>query len=383
MSDSSRESGLSNTYIAGKDTLGNLRRVNTVVRGDGVVAMPIDGTVIVESTFGADPLPDTYFKIINTGAAGDTWTITVQGTSNDPSAPDRDMPLFTKVFTIVAGEVGDEVKFRDRVVSELNLDTAFKTDSLLKAQSVTDRGIIHISSTAFSLSGEFYERPNVNDFTVAITGTAVAVVGFDNLISRSKPVVLDRDPNNPHRSGVFGISGSVFITAKDLDDLFISEAYNATYGVDLLQDGSGTPIDFDIDASTNTDIFIQTMIFSGQANGIKFGNFLAKNTTLTTGVGVEIKSDNIVTTFPALKSTEDFKNRWAALSGRGSNFRIDVQAGKDEMLAILTFENPFILKVSGTFGVGNDDYIKVTINDDISTGNSRFDFAARGFEKEP
>ena len=43
--------------IGGKDALGAERVINTVVRGDGITAMPIDGTVIVSSTFGADQQP--------------------------------------------------------------------------------------------------------------------------------------------------------------------------------------------------------------------------------------------------------------------------------------------------------------------------------------
>jgi len=383
MSLDEKDSGRGFTEIIGRDSLGNIRRIQSVVRGDGITAVPIDGTVIVESTFGADPLPDSYFRIINTGATNDTWRVDIAATAADPTSPDRDLPAYTKTFTIVAGEVGDELKLRDRIVSELNLDTVFKDDCLLKAIAVVDRSIVHISSTAFSLSGEFYERPNAGDFDVVVTGTAQVVIGFDNMLSRSKPVVLDRDPNNPHRSGVFGISGSVTVTAKDLADLYIQEATNVTYGNDMRQDGSVTPVDFIVAPSIITDIFIEHMIFDAQGNGIKFGQFLNKNQPLTNGVEVTIKSDNTTTTFPVLKSTEAFKNKWAALSGDGANFRIDVQSAADEILAILTFNNPFILRVSGTFGAGNDDFIRVRIQDDISTQIGRFNFRAKGFEKEP
>jgi hypothetical protein len=381
---SDRRSGRGANYIIGKDNIGNLRRIQSVVRGDGITALPIDGTVTVQSTFGADPLCDSHFKIVNTGATNDTLRIDIAATTADPTSPDRDVPAYTKTFTVQAGEVGDEIAFADRIVSELNLDSTFKDTCLLKAIRVVDRAIVHISSTAFSLSGEFYERPNAGDFAVTVTGSTSVIVVYDNMISRSKPVVLDRDPNNPHRSGVFGISGSVTVTSKDLEDLFIEEATHTTYGNDMLQNGSlGSPIDFMVDPSSTTDIFIETLIFDGQGNGIKFGQFLSKNSSLTNGVEVEIKSNNVITTFPLLYSTEDFKNKWAALSGDGANFRIDVQAGKDEMLAILSFPNPFILKIQGTFGVGNDDYIRVRIQDDTSSQITRFNFRAKGFEKEP
>jgi hypothetical protein len=379
-----RNPGIDHSRFVGYDILGNLRAVQTVVRGDGVVAMPIDGTVTVQSTFGADPLPDSYFQIINTGLAGDTITLYIAGTNGDPTTPDRDIPSYTKVFTVLAGEVGDELALRNRIVSELNLDSGFKLTRLLKAQVVQDRSIVHISSTAFSLSGEFYERPLAGDFMVNTTGTAQVIVGYDNMISRSKPVVLDRDPNNPHRSGVFGISGSVFVTAKALEDIFIQDATNMTYGSNMLVNGSlATPIDFYVNASPTTDIFIEEMIFDGQGSSIKFAQFLSKSTALTNGILVTIKSDNVITTLPLIKNTEDFKNKFAALSGSAYAFSIIAQPSLHDMLAIFDFKNPFVLRVQGTFGVGNDDYIKISIRDDLSSGNTRLNFRAKGFEKEP
>lgn len=371
--------------IAGLDDLGSYRRIGSVVRADGITAMPIDGVVTVQSTFGADPLPDTHFKIINTGATGSTLTVGIKGTSVDPSSPDRDLPDYSKTFTVQAGEVGDELALRDRIVSELNLDSIFKNTCLLKAIAVSDRAIVHISSTAFSLSGEFYQRPFSGDFYVNVTGDAVVKVVYDNIISRSKPVVLDRDPNNPHRSGVFGISGSVFITPKELSDIFIQDATHPTYGTNLLQNGSITPIEFYIYASPDTDVFIEHLIFHCLASSIKFGQFFGKSTALTLGKGVvvEIKSENVITTFPELRKTEDFKNKWAAFSGDVSGWAIDSQPSLHDATAVLNFSNPFVLKVSGSFGIGNDDYIKVSIRDNLTSGNLEFEFRCKGFEKEP
>jgi len=368
--------------ITGKDNLNNYRQVQTIVRSDGLVAIPTDSRTVVESTFGYDPLPDAHFRIINTGATGNTWTITIAATSVDPTSPDRDVPQYQKVFTVLVGEVGSEIALRDRIIQELNQDTTFRDTCHLKAFKATDRAIVQISSSAFSLNGEFYERPLSGDFTVVVTGTANASVPTDNLISRSKPISISRDPDSPHNLGVFGISGSVFVTAKALEDLYIEEATNVTHGADMLQNGSlVSPIDFMVDACDCTDIFIEHLIFNLQGSGIKFGQFGAKNTALTNGIEVQIKSDNVTTTLPLLKTTEDFKNKFAALSGDGANFRLDNQAGADEFLAILRFNNPFILRVEGTFAV--DDYIRIRIQDDISAGNAIFNFRVKGFEKEP
>lgn len=392
---SSFNNGRNLVTLVGKDGLAQDRRVQTIVRPDGITAVPIDGTVTVTSTFGFDQNPDSFFKIINTGGAGTTWTLFVRGTSSDPSAPDRDLPDFTKVFTVLAGEVGDELKFRDRIITELNTSTIFRDDVLLKSQAATDRGVVHIFSVAFSLSAEFYERPAAGDFTVTIGGApgdGVVVVGFDNLIARSKPVTITTDKESPHRLGQFGITGDVNVVAKDLDDLFVQYATDdgtptpdqgGTGDRDLLVDGSVTQQTFFVAASLATDLFIQTMIFRARGNGIKLSNFFAKNTVLTNGVRVEIKSDNTVTTFFPMRDTSDFKNTWAALSGTVATWDLDRGAATDEAVAVVKFENPFIIKVDGAFGAGNNDYIRVLINDDLSSGNQDFDFLVRGFEKEP
>lgn len=369
--------------IAGSDSVANYRRVNTKVRSDGLVALATDATVVVESTFGVVDRPFTYFTVINTGTAGNTITINIAGTAADTTSPDMDAPAYSKVFTVVAGEVGDEPTLTKRIISELNLDSAFRTQAFLKATRATDRNVVIIRSDKFSQSGEFWERPLAGDFTVTTTGTAQVAVGYDNVISRSIPVVINPDVDSGHRLGRFGISGAVTVTATALSDLFTAEAtYSGSSS--LLVNGSVTPVVFTVPAQS-TQIFIEDMFFHGQGNGIQFGKFLSQNQPLAAGTGVlvSIKSDNIITTFPELTSTEDFKNKWAALSGDGANFRIDVQSGRDEILAILRFNNPFLLRETGAFGVGNDDYIRVTIRANLSSNIYDFRFRVKGFEKEP
>lgn len=367
------------------DILNTRRIVNHVVRSDGKIALAVDSRTVVESTFGFDQNPDSFFRIRETGGAGTTWAVFIRGTSVDATIPDRDVPDYTKIFTVVSGEVGDELKLRDRIIQELNADPAFKNTVFLKARKASDRAIVHISSDAFSTSGEFYERPLAGDFAVTIGGApgdGVVVIGFDNLISRSKPVTIARDLDSPHALGLFGITGQVFVTAKELSDLFIDEAKNGG-SVDMLVNGSGTPVNFIIPASATTDIFVEELIFDSGGNGIKFGQFFSKSGAggLTNGIEVTIQSDNVQTVFPILKTTEDFKNKWAALSGTGAAFRIDVQSGKDEVLAILSFKNPFVMRVAGSFTT--DDFIQVKVQDNISSGLARFNFRAKGFQKEP
>jgi hypothetical protein len=70
----------------------------------------------------------------------------------------------------------------------------------------------------------------------------------------------------------------------------------------------------------------------------------------------------------------------AALGGDGANFRLDVQPGSDEMLAILSLDNPVVIRATGTFST--DDYVKVIIQDRTNQSASRLQFRVKGFERE-
>jgi hypothetical protein len=369
------------TYIKGKDAFNNIRNVDTVVQSNGATALVTQANVNIENTFGAVDRPFSFFTILNTGTAGNTLTVSIAATGTDTTTPDDDAPAYSKVFTVVAGEVGNEPTLTKRIITELNSDTTFRTSAFLKASRATDRNVVIIRSDKYSASGEFWERPAAGAFDVVTTGTASVDIGFDNLVSRSIPVVINPDVDSGHRLGRFGISGAVTVSATQLSDLFTAQATNGG-SADLRVNGSVTPVTF-IVAAQATQLFIEEMFFYGQGNGIQFGRFISQSACITNGVDVEIKSDNIITNFPDIKCTEDFKNEWAALSGTGETFRIDVQSGKDEMLAINAFNNPFIIRETGAFGVGNDDYIKVIIRDNLSSNISNFKFRVKGFEKDP
>jgi len=371
--------------IGGLDSLNVFRVAQTKVRSDGLTALVTDATVVVETTFGQDQQPDSFFKIIETGGAGTTWTLDIAATIVDPTSPDRDLPAYQKVFTVVAGEVGDELQLARRMIQELNADAVFRSTVFLKSENATDRAIVHIFSEKFSLSGEFFERPLAGDFNVTIGGSpgdGVVVIGFDNLISRSKAVSITKDFDSPHRLGLFGITGQVFVTAKDLSDIFIGQASLDGLGVsfDMSVNGSGTPKDFIINASTTTDLFIEELRIFGQGNGIQYKGWLTSNQKLINGLAIEIKSDNIVTTFPLLFNTADIKNKFAFSSGT-DGFKLEQASGRDEFIGVFSFKNPFILRVAGTFTT--DDFIRVRVQDNISATQSELEFMAKGFEKEP
>jgi len=346
----------------------------------GMWRLPVDANISsVNVPFGRDPVPDAYFTVIDTGLEGDTIKIDIAGTTADPSIPDDDVPAFSKTFTIVAGEVGDEGKLASRIISELNSDTAFKDDSFLKAQRARDRKVVHIFSKKFSLVAEFYERTVAGDFNITVTGSASVFEPNTRLISRAKETALTQDPDNPHLLGRPGFFGDVTQTPGELSELFIEKAEN-TGSPDFRVDGSITPVEFLVPCDAIRDIFITEMRFYSGCNGLKYTQFLCKNSPITNGIIVEIQSDEKITILPLIKSTEDFKNQFAF--GSGDNFRFDDVAGADQMLAVFILPNPFPIRMCGTFSP-IDDHLKITIQDDLSSGLLQFELIAKGFLKEP
>ena len=93
---------------------------------DGKKRLLTSSITVVDQILGKSGFADSWFRIENTGAQNDTLTLTISATTNDPSSPNRDRPLYQKVFTVQAGEVGDEIALRDRIITELKADVELK-----------------------------------------------------------------------------------------------------------------------------------------------------------------------------------------------------------------------------------------------------------------
>ena len=68
---------------------------------------------------------------------------------------------------------------------------------------------------------------------------------------------------------------------------------------------------------------------------------------------------------PPIKTTDDFDD---VFSFGGSNFDVYFASGEDKFSARF-LSSAYPLRRSGTFGAGNDDYIKITIRDNLSSIN--------------
>ena len=335
-----------------------------VTLDDGKRKLHTLSTVSVGVGLGRDPIPDTYFTLDAAGAIGDTVRIQIAGTSNDSTSPDRDVPAVDYTYTLVAEDVGDEIKLAQNIVLGLNADVNFGL-ALLESAHVNDtRAIVHISSTGFSLEGEFLERSNALDVQVTPTGTTLTTLAFDTLIARAKQTTLSRDPNNPHRAGILGMSGNIVVSAQEVDNL-IEEFATATGPItDLTVDGSVTPVVFSVYANSagGGDKVLDSITMYGTDTNIKVGefNFLGNNSPLTNGILIETLIDGVLGTFRVLKSTNDVLAR---MSSGPSDNKIINQSGGDYIQAIFSLVEKNLQVV---LSEGTTDEVRVTVQDDVT-----------------
>lgn len=358
-----------------------------VVLDAGEKKLLVKSTTIVESILGQDPQAATFFFFGATledangiGAAGDTFRLQI------PAAVAPLATVFPAVdvtTTVIAADLLDdrpERAFAIRVCSDLDADSDFTT-AQWKCEVLKDFGAIFISSKHFN---EWGERTT---YTITCTGTTSCNKGESNIKRRGRKTELSRSPNDP-RQGVLAISGSVIQIPGGIGDIFIEEFMDLTPSSNFIVDGSVTPVNFRINCSTTKDKLLNEIRMYLGCNGIKFGQFNCKNMNLVAGVQVTFRSEGINLVLLPLKSTEDFKNKFSfGPAGAGSAFRIDIQAGGDQMVASFIFAQPGIIKKCGTNGTGTDDFAEIKIQDDLtgSGGGNLDEFSglAEGFNREP
>lgn len=326
-----------------------------------------DSIVTVEQIFGQDNYADNWFWIDQAGILNSTIRIQIPAYV-DPTGVERAVPAVDKTITLTAAEAGKEIVLRDFIISQLNADSNFGPH--WKATAVKDNAIVHISS---KYVGEYGER---SSFTLTATDANIITVAFADIKRRGKANSGQRDPKD-RRLVTVGISGEVVSIPGAVGDLYIGHATNA--GSDsMLVNGSVTPVVFSIGPDTISDIFIKELRFFGNGNGIKFGQFLSRNIILTNGILVQIKSDDKLISFDAIKMTDDFKHEFSF--GPGAGFQLHIQSGRDDFLSSFAFDAAFPLRKSGTFLT--DDYIKIFIRDDLTSNILALQFLAFGFKRE-
>lgn len=332
---------------------------------DGFKYLRVFGVQAIESLRGFDPIADTWFYIGNetdsSGAGNIGDQVRVQIAAGDVPA---NFPAVDLTYTLVAGDVGNEETLATNIAAYLNSQVSFNT--LWRAQKISNSGCVYITSRK---PGGQYERPNVGDFQVTTTGTTTVTVAFDKIIRQNKITSLARDPADP-RQGILGIQGSVVQTEGDVTNRF------QTVFPDLLVNGSVTPVNFDITADPVEVKFITSIVLSGRANGIKFGQFLS-SPSLTNGIQISFKSNNFSATREPVKTTDDLLDFHAE---DPDNFTLFIQAGGDKFTAVLEFGSPLELRPQGEFAL--NDFIRISVRDNLTAGTLQLRAIVNGFNRE-
>ena len=318
-----------------------------VILEDGIRKLATTKKVNIESLSAAGPNASNYvvFEEVSTG---DTLTITIQATDTSP--------LFTTTKTVQAGE--DRFSFTDRLLLELNQDFV-NFQPYFKVSKVKDNSILFFEAKNI---GEAGENLAIDSFTATGTGTIALTVqrAFDNWERRSAVIQASKSSDDP-RLGIFGISGTVENRDASVNGLIVIQPYrnNDPLQINMNINPVGDQI-FTFPMDQLDDIFVSEIRFFSLDSGIQFGNFLGRNSALGAGIRIDIKTDNNMVTLPLIRTTEDFADKFSF--GGGDNFSLYIQSGADKMLA--SFVTPsFPLRRAGTFGAGNDDYIRITIQD--------------------
>jgi len=306
-----------------------------VVLEGGVKKLMVAADVTIDEVRGKDMYPSSWTEITN-AVASTTITLTIG--SHGPWV----IPISTTDIYVAA----------EQAVSYLNGQSTY--NQYFTARKVLDNAIFHTESDVWGEAGE------ETTYSASGSGGTTTNDGFGDFRIRRKVNSLSFDVRDP-RVGILGISGSVTQIPGELSKLCIINPTNATYGAEMNKNGSVTPIIYEIACIANEDRLVKELRFYANAAGIKFGQFLNINTVLTNGIEIKIKSNNEVSTLPLIKTTEGFQTEFAL--GK-VNFQFFSGAGLDNILASFQFENPFVIKRSGSYTV--DDYIQVKIQDNLS-----------------
>lgn len=147
-------------------------------------------------------------------------------------------------------------------------------------------------------------------------------------------------------------------TPVPLGQLFNENVENGGSPDLTINGGGGTSFTLPL---INEDRIISSIVFYGRDSGIKFGKFLGNNAELTTGIQVNVKSEDETFTFLPIKSTDDFRNKFARTP---SDFVIDFASGEDAFTATFIPAAPFYIRKQTQFST--PDFIEVVINDNLN-----------------
>jgi hypothetical protein len=256
---------------------------------NNISRLAVDQVVKVESLRGFSDIADNWIFINTVGDTGDT--ITVEIDSSDGVKDALGITVYTKTFTIQAGE--DRQSITDRMVAELNADSDFL--QVYRATRVKDSSIVIIKSRFFGEWGEVLQLPHglpaLNTFRVIVTGNAFAYPAFTNFIRRNKLNAVSTDPRD-ERYGQLGVTGNVQLggTIGNFYDEFFKDGQGST---DMSINANNQTVIYSIpvDATRDLEVYEIRLFFAG--NGVNLGSSFGTGQPLDNGILLRFKSDNV------------------------------------------------------------------------------------------
>ena len=125
-------------------------------------------------------------------------------------------------------------------------------------------------------------------------------------------------------------------------------------------DGSSTPVEYTLN-STTQDRLISVIRFYGRDTSFDFNDFLGLTSPLANGLLIEIKTEDTLTQFPLIQTSDDFRNKFAGTKG----WYWSTSESPNTFTAEFIPRAPFFIRKTGSFST--DDYIKVVIQDDLDS----------------
>lgn len=144
-----------------------------------------------------------------------------------------------------------------------------------------------------------------------------------------------------------------------LGTTFITNVLNGG-SPDLTVNGSGTPVTFEL-GSTTQDRLISVIRFYGRDTSFDFDDFLGQTSPLSNGILVEIKTEDIITQFPLIQTSDDFRNKFSGTGG----WYWSTDSSPNTFTAEFVPRAPFFIRKTGTFTP--DDYIRVIVQDNLNS----------------
>lgn len=183
----------------------------------------------------------------------------------------------------------------------------------------------------------------------------VRITGGDELFAAD---VIQEDGNNK-------LLVKSTVVPEILGNRFVRYAENLG-SKQLNVNGSVTPVEFIISADATGDLVVNSLVFEAFDSGIRQDRFLGRSSSLSTGVVIEVKSQDTTFQFLPITNTLEFNSLFSY--GNGRSFEVINASANDSMVSRFGPSTPFLIKQAGTYAT--DDYIKVIISDAIQQVSS-------------